>query len=117
MRIRTASNGRLYGVTYIDDARGIAVNGSRLGREFSASALHRHFSGAPEAARPAREVAPHAAPPAPRAGEDTGGMLGGSLMEELLNPRHAGDTDAREAAWRRKLRREAERAKRRGRRR
>ena len=44
-RINTA--GRLYGITFIDDANGIAVNGSRLGKDFAANVFNAYFAGEP----------------------------------------------------------------------
>ena len=44
-RINTA--GRLYGITFIDDANGIAVNGSRLGKGFAANVFNAYFVGEP----------------------------------------------------------------------
>ena len=43
LRINTA--GRLYGITFIDDANGIAVNGSRLGKGFAANMFNAYFAG------------------------------------------------------------------------
>ena len=43
IRINTA--GRLYGITFIDDANGIAVNGSRLGKGFAANVFNAYFAG------------------------------------------------------------------------
>ena len=43
LRINTA--GRLYGITFIDDANGIAVNGSRLGKGFAANVFNAYFLG------------------------------------------------------------------------
>ena len=45
LRINTA--GRLYGITFIDDANGIAVNGSRLGKGFAANVFNAYFAGEP----------------------------------------------------------------------
>ena len=42
-RINTA--GRLYGITFINDANGIAVNGSRLGKGFAANVFNAYFVG------------------------------------------------------------------------
>ena len=36
---------RLYGITFIDDANGIAVNGSRLGKGFAANVFNAYFAG------------------------------------------------------------------------
>ena len=40
---RINAAGRLYGITFIDDANGIAVNGSRLGKGFAANVFNAYF--------------------------------------------------------------------------
>ena len=42
---RINAAGRLYGITFIDDANGIAVNGSRLGKGFAANVFNAYFTG------------------------------------------------------------------------
>ena len=42
---RINAAGRLYGITFIDDANGIAVNGSRLGKGFAANVFNAYFAG------------------------------------------------------------------------
>ena len=42
---RINAAGRLYGITFIDDANGIAVNGSRLGKGFAANVFNAYFVG------------------------------------------------------------------------
>ena len=44
---RINAAGRLYGITFIDDANGIAVNGSRLGKGFAANMFNAYFAGEP----------------------------------------------------------------------
>ena len=44
---RINAAGRLYGITFIDDANGIAVNGSRLGKGFAANVFNAYFAGEP----------------------------------------------------------------------
>ena len=41
--LRYNDDGRLYGATYVDHNNHVSLNGSRLGREFSANALHLWF--------------------------------------------------------------------------
>lgn len=41
---RHTDEGRFYGATFIDHRTGCVLNGSRLGREFSANALQEHFT-------------------------------------------------------------------------
>ena len=43
--LRINAAGRLYGITFIDDANGIAVNGSRLGKGFTANVFNAYFAG------------------------------------------------------------------------
>lgn len=42
--LRYNSDGRLYGATYVDHNNHVSLNGSRLGKEFSANALHLWFN-------------------------------------------------------------------------
>ena len=42
--IRKNDNGRIYGVTFIDDEKGIALNGSRLGKGYAANKFNEYFS-------------------------------------------------------------------------
>ena len=41
---RHTDEGRIYGVTFIDHRTGCVLNGSQLGKEFSANALQEHFT-------------------------------------------------------------------------
>lgn len=41
---RHTDEGRIYGATFIDHRTGCVLNGSRLGKEFSANALQEHFT-------------------------------------------------------------------------
>ena len=49
--LRRTDAGRIYGTTFIDHRAGVAVNGSRLGREFAANSLAAHFDAAQTAQR------------------------------------------------------------------
>lgn len=53
--LRYNSDGRLYGATYVDHGNHVSLNGSRLGKEFSANALNQWFND--PAAKPL--VQPH----------------------------------------------------------
>jgi len=46
--VRQNNEGRIYGVTFIDHNNRIALNGSRLGKEFSANAINNLFQGVSE---------------------------------------------------------------------
>ena len=41
--IRKNESGRIYGITFIDDEEGIALNGSRLGKGYSANVFNAYF--------------------------------------------------------------------------
>ena len=45
---RYTDEGRLYGATFIDHRTHCVLNGSRIGKDFSANALERHFNTPPE---------------------------------------------------------------------
>ena len=42
---RQNDNGRIYGVTFIDHDSRVVLNGSRLGKEYSANVFNERFSG------------------------------------------------------------------------
>ena len=73
--LRLGESGRIYGVTFIDHESRTVLNGSRLGKEFSANALEARFNPQSE---PVCKVQPDMAAPAPELGTD-GKVLGGLL--------------------------------------
>ena len=52
---RYTDEGRLYGATFIDHRTHCVLNGSRIGKEFSANALDKHFNTPIEEQQPFRE--------------------------------------------------------------
>ena len=42
--IRKNESGRIYGITFIDDKEGIALNGYRLGKGYAANVFNTYFS-------------------------------------------------------------------------
>ena len=54
---RYTDKGRLYGATFIDHRTHCVLNGSRMGKEFSANALEKHFNTPIEEQQPFREQA------------------------------------------------------------
>lgn len=42
--IRKNDSGRIYGITFIDDTEGIALNGSRLGKGYAANRFEAYFA-------------------------------------------------------------------------
>lgn len=87
--LRRNDSGRIYGVTFIDHTSRTVLNGSRLGKEFSANALEARFSVAQPGL--AEEVQPHIATSAPGPATD-GKVLGGLLsvveLETSTVPRY-----------------------------
>lgn len=42
--VRKNETGRIYGITFIDDKEGVAINGSRLGKGYAANAFNAYFT-------------------------------------------------------------------------
>ena len=114
--IRKSEGGRIYGITFIDDNLGIALNGSRLGKGYAANRFEAYFS-APEANRFLDEklyghlsspwVAPkNLAHSIPLLAEESGTAIE-AVLDELIGdtPLTTGNDDWKEASWQRKLRR------------
>ena len=114
--IRKSEGGRIYGITFIDDNLGIALNGSRLGKGYAAKQFEAYFS-APESNRFLDEkLYGHLSSPweAPKGLADSIPLLveGSdnpmeSILDELIGdlPLTTGNDDWKEASWQRKLRR------------
>lgn len=81
--LRRNGTGRIYGVTFIDHRSRTVLNGSRLGKEFSANTLDRYFQERPQ------DLLPPLLPSVPSAVVSGNGekILGGLLsgMEPELN--------------------------------
>lgn len=97
---RESDDGRIYGVTFIDDGNGVAANGSRLGRGYSAAMFHEYFNGsgdnpflAPVHGLPAR-------PETERRGDD----LMAEVADTLFDLPAAQGTDYKELAFQKKMR-------------
>jgi len=114
--IRKSEGGRIYGITFIDDTLGIALNGSRLGKGYAANRFEAYFS-APEANRFLDEKlyghlsSPWEAPKdlahsIPLLAEESDNPME-SVLDELIGdlPLTTGNDDWKEASWQRKLRR------------
>ena len=114
--IRKSEGGRIYGITFIDDTLGIALNGSRLGKGYAAKQFETYFS-APESNRFLDEkLYGHLSSPweAPKGLADSIPLLAEgsdnpmeSILDELIGdlPLTTGNDDWKEASWQRKLRR------------
>ena len=115
--IRKSEGGRIYGITFINDNLGIALNGSRLGKGYAANQFEAYFS-APESNRFLDEkLYGHLSSPgeAPKDLVQSIPLLaeeGGTAIEVVLDefigdvPLTTGNDDWKEATWQRKLRRQ-----------
>lgn len=115
--IRKSEGGRIYGITFIDDILGIALNGSRLGKGYAANRFEAYFS-APESNRFLDEkLYGHLSSPweAPKDLAQSISLLteeSGTTIEVILDefigdvPLTTGNDDWKEASWQRKLRRQ-----------
>ena len=115
--IRKNDNGRIYGITFIDDEQGVALNGSRLGKGYAANIFNGYFSN--PAHNPFLDETLYGSPsvrlePSPTAQplqQDT--EAGDNLVDELIEDMvgesfgSTGNDDWKEAAWQRKLRRQS----------
>ena len=112
--IRKNESGRIYGITFIDDKEGIALNGSRLGKGYAANVFNGYFSnpahnpfldetlyGSPSVRL---EQSATVQPSQPNTEESD------NLVDELIESMadgsflSTGNDDWKEAAWQRKLR-------------
>ena len=112
--VRKNESGRIYGITFIDDKEGVALNGSRLGKGYVANAFNAYFAnpnhnpfldetlyGNPSLRSEQTNVA---LPMQPNTEESDN--IVDELIEELVGEPFAptGNDDWKEAAWQRKLR-------------
>ena len=114
--IRKNDNGRIYGITFIDDEQGVALNGSRLGKGYAANIFNGYFSN--PAHNPFLDEMLYGRPSAHLEQSATGQSLqsnveeGDNLIDELIEDivgdsfTSTGNDDWKEAAWQRKLRRQ-----------
>ncbi|KGF44216.1 relaxase, partial [Prevotella bivia DNF00320] len=115
--IRKNKSGRIYGITFIDDKEGIALNGSRLGKGYAANVFSGYFSnpvhnpfldetlyGSPSVHL---EQSPTVQPS--QQNTEEGDNLVDELIEDMVDSSFTstGNDDWKEAAWQRKLRRQS----------
>lgn len=115
--IRKNDNGRIYGITFIDDERGVAFNGSRLGKGYSANVFNAYFSN--PAHNPFLDETLYGSPsvhleqsptvqPSQQNTEESDNFVD-ELIEDVIEGSFTstGNDDWKEAAWQRKLRRQS----------
>ena len=115
--IRKNDNGRIYGITFIDDKEGIALNGSRLGKGYAANVFNAYFSnpthnpfldetlyGSPSVRL---EQSAIVQPSQPNTEESDN--LVDELIEDMADGSFLpmGNDDWKETAWQRKLRKQS----------
>ena len=117
MVIRKNESGRIYGITFIDDKEGIALNGSRLGKGYAANVFNGYFSNPTH--NPFLDETLYGRPSVHLEQSPTGQSLqsnveeGDNLVDELIEDMvgdsftSTGNDDWKEAAWQRKLRRQS----------
>ena len=115
--IRKNESGCIYGITFIDDKAGIALNGSRLGKGYAANVFNGYFSN--PAHNPFLDETLYGSPsvclePSPTvqpSQQDTeeGDNLVDELIENMVGDSFTstGNDDWKEAAWQRKLRKQS----------
>ena len=115
--IRKNESGRIYGITFIDDNKGIALNGSRLGKGHAANVYNAYLSNPTH--NPFLDEALYGNPSEHLEQTSTNESLhpntedGDNLVDELIEDMvdgsftPTGNDDWKEAAWQRKLRRQS----------
>ena len=112
--IRKNESGRIYGITFIDDKEGIALNGSRLGKGYAANIFNGYFSNPTD--NPFLDETLYGSPsvrldqsatvhPSQLNTEESDNLVD-ELIEDMADGSFlsTGNDDWKEAAWQRKLR-------------
>ena len=115
--IRKNGNGRIYGITFIDDEVVIALNGSRLGKGYAANVFNSYFSN--PAHNPFLDETLYGSPSVRleqsatvqplQSNAEEGDNLIDELIENMVSDSFVstGNDDWKEAAWQRKLRKQS----------
>ena len=114
--MRKNESRRIYGITFIDDKEGIALNGSRLGKGYAANVFNAYFSNPAHNpfldetlyGSPSVRLEPSILHPLQQNTEE-GDNLIDELIEDMVGESFgtAGNDDWKEVAWQRKLRRQS----------
>ena len=115
--IRKNESGRIYGITFIDDKEGVALNGSRLGKGYAANIFNGYFSNPTN--NPFLDETLYGSPsvhldqsatvhPSQLNTEESDNLVD-ELIEDMADGSFlsTGNDDWKEAAWQRKLRRQS----------
>ena len=115
--IRKNESGRIYGITFIDDEQGVALNGSRLGKGYAANIFNGYFSNSAhnpfldETLYGSPSVCLEPSPTVQPSQQDTeeGDNLVDELIENMVGDSFTstGNDDWKEVAWQRKLRKQS----------
>ncbi len=99
--IRKNESGRIYGITFIDDEQGVALNGSRLGKGYAANVFNTYFSNPTN--NPFEQIDKAQAL---LQGMEDGDNLVDELIEDMADGSFlsTGNDDWKEAVWQHKLR-------------
>ena len=112
--IRKNESGRIYGITFIDDKEGVALNGSRLGKGYAANIFNGYFSNPTDNPfldetlydNPSVRLEQSATVQPLQSNAEEGDNLIDELIEDMVGDSFTstGNDDWKEAAWQRKLR-------------
>ena len=115
--IRKNESGRIYGITFIDDKEGVALNGSRLGKGYAANIFNGYFSNPTDNpfldetlyGSPSVRLEQSATVQTLQQNTEESDNLVDELIEDMVGEsfRTTGNDDWKEAAWQRKLRRQS----------
>ena len=114
--IRRNESGRIYGITFIDDEQGVALNGSRLGKGYAANVFnaylsnptHNPFSDETLYGSPSVHLDQSATVHPSQLNTEESDNLVDELIEDMADGSFlsTSNDDWKEAAWQRKLRRQ-----------
>ena len=115
--IRKNESGRIYGITFIDDEQGIALNGSRLGKGYAANVFNAYLSNPTHNpfldetlyGNPSEHLEQTSTNESLHPNTEEGDYLVDELIEDVIKGSFTstGNDDWKEAAWQRKLRRQS----------
>ena len=113
--IRKNDNGRIYGITFIDDKEGIALNGSRLGKGYAANVFNAYLSNPAhnpfldESLYGKIDTTLQQQMQTIQSDEQESDNLVDELIDDMVGESFSssGNDDWKEAAWQRKLRRQS----------